>query len=62
MRKLVPDEIFILPVGTNTSDLEDEDTIVVEKVIDLSEECLVPTNSNMLGTVMVNSPYEKQRI
>lgn len=33
---------------TDTSDLEDEDAIVVEKVVDLPEEGLVPANSNML--------------
>jgi hypothetical protein len=60
--KIVPDEILILPVGTNTSDLEDEDAIVVEKVINLPEECLVPADSNMLGTAMVNSPNEERRI
>jgi len=52
--KLIPVEIFVLPVGTNTSDLEDEDAVVVENVIDLPEEGLVPADSNVLGTVMVN--------
>jgi len=59
---LVPDEILILPVRTNTSDLEDEDAIVVEKVVDLPEEGLVPADSNVLGTAMVNSPGEKRRV
>ena len=49
-------------MGTNTSDLEDEDAIVVEDVVDLPEEGLVPADSNVLGTVMVNSLGEKQCI
>ena len=62
VRNLVPDEILILPVRTNTSNLEDEDAIVVEKVVDLPEEGLVPADSNVLGTIMVNSPGKKWRI
>ena len=46
--KHIPDEILVLPVRTDTSDLEDEHAIVVEKVVDLPEEGLVPANSNML--------------
>ena len=34
----VPDEIFVLPVGTDTRDLEDEDTVVVKEIIDLAKE------------------------
>ena len=60
--KPVPDEILILPMGTNTSDLEDEDAIVIEEVVDLPEERLVPADSDVLGIAMVNSPDEKQRI
>ena len=62
VRKLVPDEILILPVGTNTGDLEDEDAIVVEKVVDLPEVGLIPADSNVLGIVMVKSPDEERRI
>lgn len=43
-------------MGTDTGDLEDEDAIVVEKIVDLPEECLIPANSDVLGTVAVNSP------
>lgn len=43
---------------TDTGDLEDENTIVVEEIIDLPEERLVPANSDVLGTVAVNSPDE----
>jgi len=49
-------------MGTNTSDLEDEDAIVVENVIDLLEEGLVPADSNVLGTAMVNSASEERCI
>ena len=60
--KPVPDEILVLPVGTNASDLEDKDAIVVEKVIDLPEERLVPANSNVLGTTTVRSLGEESRV
>lgn len=46
--KYVPDKIFVLPVRTNTSDLKNEDTVVVEKVVDLSEESLIPANTDVL--------------
>jgi len=49
-------------MGTNTSDLEEEDAIVVENVVNLLEEGLVPADSDVLGTVMVNSPGEKRCI
>ena len=48
-------------MGTNTSDLKDENPVVVEKVIDLPEECLIPANSDVLGEAMVNSPDKKGR-
>jgi hypothetical protein len=35
--KPVPNEILVLPVRANTSNLEDEDAIVVEEVVDLPE-------------------------
>ena len=46
-----------LPVGTNTSGPEDEDAVVVEKVLELPEEGLVPTDSNVLGTAIKNGVY-----
>jgi len=55
---LLPDEILVLPVRTDSGDLQDEDAIVVEKVVDLPEVALVPANSNVLGTAMVNSSGE----
>jgi hypothetical protein len=35
-------------VRTNTSDLKDEDAIVVENVVDLPKETLIPADPNML--------------
>jgi hypothetical protein len=35
-------------MGTDTSNLEDEDTVVVQKVIYLTKEGLVPTDANVL--------------
>jgi hypothetical protein len=43
-----PDEILILPRGTEASNLKDEDTIVIEEVIDLAHERVVATNTDML--------------
>ena len=44
-----PDEVLVLPVGTDTSDLEDEDAVVVEEVVHLAEESGVATDTNVLG-------------
>lgn len=33
-----PDEVFVLPGGSDTSDLEDKDTVVFEKIIHLTHE------------------------
>jgi hypothetical protein len=44
----IPDEIFVLPVRTNTGDLEDEDTIVFEQVVNILEESVVATDTDML--------------
>lgn len=43
-----PDEILELPVGTNASNLEDENTIIVQEVVDLTQERLVATNTDVL--------------
>ena len=43
-----PDEVFVLPALTDTCDLEEEDTVVVQKVVDLPEEGTVATNTNVL--------------
>jgi hypothetical protein len=43
-----PNQIFILPAGPDSSDLEHKDTIVIEEVIDLAEELRVATDTDML--------------
>lgn len=43
-----PDEILVLPGGTEASHLEHEDTIVIEEVVNLAQERVVVTNSNVL--------------
>jgi hypothetical protein len=43
-----PDKVFVLPGGTNTSDLENEDAVIVEKVVDLAKEGAVAADTNVL--------------
>jgi len=50
--RYAPNEVLVLPGGTDTSDLEDKNTVVVEKVIHLTHECTVTPDSDMLhGTL-----------
>lgn len=44
-----PDEILKLPVLTETSNLQEEDTIVVEHVMNLLEETVEVADTNVLG-------------
>ena len=44
-----PDEIFVLPGATETGDLEEEDTIVIEHVIDLLQETVEVADTDVLG-------------
>lgn len=44
-----PNEVFVLPGGADTSDLEDKNTVIVEKVVHLTHECTVTPDSDMLG-------------
>lgn len=44
-----PDEVLVLPVWAQASDLEQEDTVVVEKVVDLAEERLVAADTDVLS-------------
>lgn len=44
-----PDEVLILPGLTETSDLEEEDTIIVKHVVDLGEERTEVTDADVLG-------------
>lgn len=43
-----PDEVLKLPHGSNTSDLEDEGTVVIEEVVDLLEEGSVSPEADVL--------------
>lgn len=44
---------------TDTGNLKDEDAIVIEKVIDLPEETLIPANSDVLGKLWSICPTGK---
>ena len=43
-----PDEVLELPHGSDTSDLEDKGTIVVQEVVNLLEERAVLSDTNVL--------------
>ena len=43
-----PDEIFILPGGTEASDLEDEDAIIIKEIVDLTEKGTITTDTDVL--------------
>ncbi len=47
-----PDEIFVLPRGTETSDLKDESAIVVQEIVDLPHECAISPHSDVLNRAM----------
>jgi len=44
-----PVEILILPTSSNTSNLEDHNTIVSKEVVDILEESRVSPNTDMFG-------------
>lgn len=44
-----PLQIMELPSGAKTSDLENKDSIIVKKVVDIREEFVVVTNPDVLG-------------
>ncbi len=44
-----PDEVLVLPGGTETGDLEDEDAVVVEEVVDLTEVRAVAADADVLS-------------
>ena len=44
-----PNEILILPWGTDAGDLEHKDAVVLEEVVHLAEECTVTANTDVLG-------------
>ena len=43
-----PDEVFVLPGGTDASDLENKDTVVVQEVVDLPEEGAIAADTDVL--------------
>jgi len=43
-----PNKVFVLPGRTNTSDLENEDAVIVEQVVYLAKEGTVAADTNML--------------
>ena len=45
-----------MPRGTEAGDLEDEDTVVVEEVVHLTEEGAVATDANMLSNI-ISPPF-----
>lgn len=49
-----PDEVFVLPGGADTGDLEDEGAVVVEEVVYLAEERSVAADTNMLAAQHLN--------
>ena len=44
-----PDEILVLPGAAQTSDLEEEDTIIIQHVIDLLQETVEVADTDVLG-------------
>lgn len=44
-----PDQVLILPRLAETSNLQEENTIVIEHIVDLRQESAEVTNTNMLG-------------
>jgi hypothetical protein len=45
----LPDEVLVLPGGTNTGDLVDNDTIVVQQVVQLAQPFRVAADTDVLG-------------
>lgn len=44
-----PDQVLVLPALTETGELEDSDTIIIEHVVDLLHETLEMTDTDVLG-------------
>jgi hypothetical protein len=44
-----PNQILVLPAFSQTSDLKEEDTIIIKHVINLAEECREVSDADMLG-------------
>lgn len=48
--KNVPDQVLVLPCRTKPCDLQNENTIVVQEVVDLSHESAISPNADVLAT------------
>ena len=44
-----PNEILKLPAGSDTSNLEDHQTVISQEIVDLGEESAVSSDTNVLG-------------
>lgn len=44
-----PDQIFILPGRSESSDLQDEDSVIVEQVADFAHEALIAADTDVLS-------------
>ena len=51
----VPDEILVLPLGTDTGDLEDQSTIIFQEIVDLAEELTIAADTDMLSHLEGNN-------
>lgn len=56
-----PDEVFVLPGGADTGDLEDEGAVVVEEIVYLTEERTVAADAHMLAAKLLNEGLYKER-
>jgi hypothetical protein len=43
-----PNKVFVLPRGTDTGDLENEDAVVVEEVVNLAKEGTIAADTDVL--------------
>lgn len=43
-----PDKVLVLPDGADTGNLEEENTIVVEEVVNLAQELTITSDTDML--------------
>ena len=55
MRNNIPDEILVLPGRTDTGNLEDENAVIVEKVVNLAHESAIAADTNVLEFMKVIS-------
>ena len=56
-----PNEILVLPHGPNAGDLEQENAVVVEKVVDLAQELAVAADADVFGHLERDDLGERAR-